>query len=108
VEGAVPTQDVTTVGERLVRGVLDHRVLSLIYHGERRIVEPYLVGIHEAGEPVLVGYQTGGGSRSGELPGWRTFIITEVQGAELLEEEFTPMPGFNPGAYPMLELFARA
>jgi len=31
-----------------------------------------------------------------------------VQGAELLEEEFTPMPGFNPGAYPMLELFARA
>ena len=67
----MPTQDVTTVGERLVRGVLDHRVLSLIYHGERRIVEAYLVGLHEAGEPVLVGYQTGGGSRSGELPGWR-------------------------------------
>ena len=57
---------------------------------------------------MLVAYQTGGGSRSGELPGWRTFIITEVQGAELLEEEFTPMPGFNPGGYPMLELFARA
>ena len=50
----------------------------------------------------------GDAEAAAELPGWRTFIITEVQGAELLEEEFTPMPGFNPGAYPMLELFARA
>ena len=104
----MPTQDLTTVGERLVRGVLDHRVVSLIYHGERRVVEPYLVGIHEAGEAVLVGYQTGGASRSGEVPGWRTVIVTEVQGAELLDEQFTPMPGFIPGGYPMLELFARA
>jgi hypothetical protein len=56
----------------------------------------------------MVGYESGGWSRSGEVPGWRTFIVTEVQGAELLDEQFTPMPGFNPGAYPMLELFARA
>ena len=96
----MPTQDVTTVGERLVRGVLDHRVLSLIYHGERRIVEPYLVGIHEAGEPVVVGYQTGGGSRSGELPGWRTFIITEVQGAELLGGGVHPDDGLQSRGIP--------
>ena len=105
----MPTQDVTTVGERLVRGVLDHRVLSLIYHGERRVVEPYLVGIHEAGEPVLVGYQTGGGSRSGELPGWRTFITTAIDEVEVTDEAFAGARGdLNLSAHTMLEIFARA
>jgi hypothetical protein len=104
----MPTQDVLTTGEWLVRGVLEHRTLSLVYHGFRRTVEPYLVGIHEAGEPILVGFQTAGGSHSGEVPGWRTFITTEVQSVELLDQGFTPVPGFDPGGYPLLELFARA
>ena len=28
--------------------------------------------------------------------------------AELLDDRFDPAPGFNPGGYPLLELFARA
>ena len=41
-------------GERLVRAILDRRVVRLIYQGLPREIEPHMVGIHEAGEPILV------------------------------------------------------
>jgi hypothetical protein len=66
-------QDLTN-GERLVRAILDHRVVEFAYDGYRRTVEPYLLGLHEAGEPILLGYQTAGaamyrdGAPSSPLP----------------------------------------
>ena len=65
--------------ERLVRVTLEHRVVTLVYQGLRRTVEPHLIGMHEAGEPLLVGYQTGGFSGSGEVPGWRTRLAWRVR-----------------------------
>ena len=98
----------TTASERLVRAILDRRTVNLMYHGLRRVVEPHLIGIHEAGEPMLVAYQTGGFSHSGDLPGWRTFITTEIEAAEPLDETFTPRSDFSPWAHAMVEVFARA
>lgn len=98
-----------TTGERLVRAILDHRLVQFGYLGYRRTVEPYLLGLHEAGEPLLVGYQTAGGSRTAEIPGWRTFVTTAIEEVELMNRKFTgPPPGFNPHGHSMLEIFARA
>jgi hypothetical protein len=95
--------------ERLVRAVLEHRVVHFRYHGQARTVEPKLIGLHEAGEPMLVGYQTGGGSNSGELPGWRTFITTAIDEVEVTEDRFDGGRGdLNLAAQPMIEIFARA
>ena len=95
-------------GERLVRAILERRVVRLIYQGLPREIEPHMVGIHEAGEPILVAYQTGGYSHSGDLPGWRTFIITEI---ERVEETDTTFPqarsDFTDQFYQMLEIFAK-
>ena len=44
-----------TPAEALVRAVLEHRTVTLVYEGLRRVVEPHLVGIHEAGEPIAAG-----------------------------------------------------
>src|SRR5919206_2198609 len=86
-----------TTGERLVRAILDHRVIEFAYQGYRRTVEPYLLGIHEAGEPILLGYQTAGASQSGEIPGWRTFITTAIGDVEVTDRTFGgPRAGFNP------------
>lgn len=63
------------------RAILDHRVVEFVYHGYRRTVEPYLLGLHEAGEPLLLGYQIAGPSHSGEIPGWRTFVTTGIGGS---------------------------
>jgi hypothetical protein len=101
-------QELTT-GERLVRAILDHRVVEFGYDGFRRTVEPYLLGIHEAGEPILLGYQTAGFSHSGEIPGWRTFITTAIGEVMITERTFAgPRSDWNPLGHAMLEIFARA
>jgi hypothetical protein len=98
-----------TNGERLVRAILDHRVVEFVYQGYRRTVEPYLVGLHEAGEPLLLGYQTAGPSHSGEIPGWRTFITTGIGEVDVTDRSFAgPRSDFNPYGHSMLEIFARA
>ena len=58
-----------STGERLVLAILDHQVVRIRYQGRDRTVEPHLLGIHEAGEPILVAYQTGGTSERGDVPG---------------------------------------
>ena len=88
---------------------LDHRVIRIRYQDRERTVEPHMVGIHEAGEPMLVAYQTGGTSRSGDIPGWRTFITTSVDEVEITDRHFPgPRPDFDLEAHPMVEIFARA
>lgn len=95
--------------ELAVRATLEHRVLSFRYHGLRRTVEPHLIGTHEAGEPLLVAFQTGGESTSGEVPGWRTFNTVEMESVEIAAEVFPgPRPGFTPPRHAMVEIFARA
>jgi hypothetical protein len=69
-----------SVGERLVRAVQDHRVVELVYHGHQRTVEPHMVALHGAGEPVLFAYQT--------FP--------------------SPRGDFAPSASDLVEVFARA
>ena len=100
---------VETGTERLVHAVLEHRTVSFTYRGLRRTVEPHLIGIHEAGEPLLVAYQTAGFSGSSELPGWRTFVTTEIESVEPETAVFAgPRPDFSAEAHAMLEIFARA
>ena len=102
-------QRVEDLGEQLVRAILDHRVIRLRYQGLDRVVEPHLLGIHEAGEPMLIGYQTAGPSRSGDIPGWRTFITTSIEDVELTDERFTmPRSDMNVRSQSMTEIFARA
>jgi hypothetical protein len=96
-----------TPAEQLVRAVLDHRTVTLVYQGLRRVVEPHLVGIHAAGEPMVAAFQTGGFSHSGDLPGWRTFITTKVESVDPREERFTPRSDGERMAEGMVEIFAR-
>ncbi|MBA3555555.1 MAG: WYL domain-containing protein [Gemmatimonadales bacterium] len=95
--------------EQAVRATLEHRALSFDYQGLRRTVEPHLVGIHETGEALLVAYQTGGGSKSGDVPGWRTFATDKMEAVEIADQLFpSPRPDFNLTAHAMVEIFARA
>ena len=98
-----------TDAEHLVQAVLGHRTVSFRYQGLLRTVEPHLVGLHEAGEPLLIAYQAEGASRSGDLPGWRTFIVTEIEDLSLSDRQFAgPRLDFDTAAHRMLVVFARA
>jgi len=99
----------STVGEILVHAVQNHRVVDLVYHGFRRSVEPYMVGIHQAGEAILLGYQIAGFSQRGDVPGWRTFILSEITEVIATDRVFTSGRGdFNRNDSRMTEIFARA
>jgi WYL domain-containing protein len=96
-------------GERLVLAVLDHLVARIRYQGRDRVIEPQLIGIHEAGEPMLVAYQTAGGSQSGDVPGWRTFITTSIEDVEVTDQRFSgPRGDLDITVHRMIEIFARA
>ena len=97
-----------TPAEALVRAVLEHRTVNLVYEGLRRVVEPHLVGIHENGEPMAAAFQTGGFSHSGDVPGWRTFITTKVESVDPRDETFAPRSDCERMAEGMVEVFARA
>jgi hypothetical protein len=104
-----PSPELAMPGERLVRAILEHRLVGFTYQGRERIVEPHLLGLHEAGEPMLLAYQTAGASRSGDVPGWRTFITTSMERVEILDQTFPgPRSDMRTAAAPMLEIFARA
>jgi hypothetical protein len=91
------------------RSILDHRVVEFVYQGYRRTVEPYLLGLHDAGEVLLLGYQTAGPSHSGEIPGSRTFITTGIGEVDVTDRSFAgPRSDFNPYRHSMLDIFARA
>jgi predicted DNA-binding transcriptional regulator YafY len=107
--GAGPRVEETTGSERLVKAILARRVVTFFYRGLARTVEPHMLGLHEAGESLLVAYQTGGASGAGELPGWRTFLTSEIERVEVSDREFPgPRPDFDPAAHGMIEVFARA
>jgi hypothetical protein len=98
-----------TFGERLVLAVLDHLVVRIRYQERDRVIEPQLIGIHEAGEPMLVAYQTAGGSQSGDVPGWRTFITTSIEDVEVTDQRFSgPRGDLDITVHRMIEIFARA
>ena len=96
-----------TKGQQLIRAVQEHRVLELTYKGHRRTVEPHIVAWHEAGEPVVYAFQTAGTSQSGDLPGWRTLIVSEIEDLVLTNRTFPgPRRDFDPSG--LMEVFARA
>ena len=75
--------------ELLVRAILERRLLHFSYGGYPRVVEPHAYGVSTAGEVVLHGYQTAGGSASEPPPGWRTFTVAEMGEIVVAETGFS-------------------
>jgi predicted DNA-binding transcriptional regulator YafY len=83
--------------EPLIRRALaERRLLEFTYHDHVRRVEPHALGRLTDGDVVLLAWQVAGGSRSEPPPGWRNFLLTDIEGLELLVETFTPRPDYRP------------
>ena len=68
--------------------IRDKRVITMVYAGHRRIVEPYIHGNTSAGIEVLLGFQRQGGSTSGYRSSWRTFHVAKISCLELTNIAF--------------------
>lgn len=90
--------------EPLLTAIRERRLVSFHYQGHDRVVEPHACGIVAGGEAVLHGYQIGGNSASGGLPGWRTFSVSKIGALKITEERFAgPRPdrGSRPRLAPL-------
>lgn len=79
------------------KAIRKRRKISFQYRGELRVVEPHLVGLNDAEHPTLSAWFVDGYSESGSGPGWRDYLLAEVDEAQILEETFPgPRVGYHP------------
>ncbi len=82
----------------IITAIKEKKILSFIYSGHARIVEPHVYGINE-GSQQLLGYQTRGSSSSGAVPEWRRFKISAMQNLQILNEFFPGRRDFPSGKH---------
>jgi hypothetical protein len=79
--------------ETICRAIEKRRLLSFIYKGEARTVEPYILGFDEKGALILSAVQTLGGSGAG----FRTYAVEGISALALTSRHFPPNhPDYNP------------
>lgn len=81
------------VDEVLRAGIEQKRLVSFLYKGKPRVIEPHDYGVQNGSIKVL-GYQVGGSS-SGVLPNWRWFEANLISDISLLASHFA---GGRPGS----------
>ncbi len=81
----------------LIRAIQNKIVITFYYRGHLRFVEPHTYGVFKnSRQDALVGYQTLGGSNTGGIPAWRTFLINEIFNLDLSQNNFIKSrPGFR-------------
>ena len=93
VEKSIPAADVTGV---LKQALKERRVVTFTYHGHSRTAEPHALGKGTEGKPVLLAWQTAGGSQTEPPPGWRVFLLAEITGLTMTEKIFAkPRPDYG-------------
>jgi hypothetical protein len=83
----------------LVRAIAEHRVVELRYDQDSadRRVQPHVLYRTSAGKECVDTYQVEGPTHSGALPDWRLLDLQRIRRLHVLDEAFTPAPGYNPG-----------
>lgn len=84
----------------------ERRVFGFWYHDHARRVEPHALGRMKGGDLVLLGWQVEGGSRSEPPPGWRNFLVAEIEQLVISASGFAPRPDYRPEKTRFAELIA--
>lgn len=69
--------------------IQNKQLLSFVYDGYQRVVEPHTYGIDTKGHTALRAYQVRGGSDSGEDSGWKLFHVNEIRGLSMIQDHFS-------------------
>ena len=107
VERSQPHEEKFMVKSSICNAIKNCRQISIVYDGQVRIVDPYLIGITTAGNETLRAYQVRGYSERGGLPAWRIFTLKKISGVEILNTSFTIRPDYNPNDQAMVRFSCR-
>lgn len=76
----------------IARAIETRTLLIFTYHGEERTVEPHILGRSRTGNLMLSGWQ-----RSGDSPGWRNYLVEEIENLTRTAIRFRgARSGYNP------------
>lgn len=82
----------------IATAIQGRNLLSFVYDGYRRTVEPHTFGMDAKGHMALRAYQVSGGSESGEYVGWKLFHAHEMLSVTVQPQTFAgPRPGYKRG-----------
>lgn len=82
----------------IAAAIQGRNLLSFMYDGFHRTVEPHAYGMDTKGHMALRAYQVSGGSNSGEYVGWKLFHVHEMLSVSIQPLVFAgPRPGFRRG-----------
>ncbi|MBK5290558.1 MAG: hypothetical protein JJE04_02555 [Acidobacteriia bacterium] len=81
----------------LCAAAVQHRPISVLYDGARRLLCPHVLGYNQPGEWRVFCYQFGGESRSGPQPNggegiWRCLSLKNLSSVELLDGPWQTEP----------------
>ena len=79
---------------KITDAIRNRQVLTFLYHGHTRVVEPHTYGVDQKGHRALRAYQISGTSGSGSVPEWRIFHEAEITA---LSDSATKFAGRRPG-----------
>lgn len=93
----------------LVGAVEKRRVVTFVYRGHPRVVQPAAVGFRFSTlNRLMRGYQVGGSSSSRRLPDWRVFTIAKMRQLVITDEVFgEDPPGYRRGDRSMSRIYAQ-
>lgn len=91
----------------LMSAIKNWQVLSFVYKGKPRIVEPQSYGISATNKQLLRLRQTGGESDSGTINMGKLFDVAEISALRKTGAYFDEaLPGHNPNDSAMIQVFA--
>jgi len=74
----------------VVRAIGGHLVTEVVYEGGARVVHPHTLYVAKDGNELLLVWQVGGFSSSGDLPGWRNLLTEKFEEMTVTDEHFDP------------------
>lgn len=72
----------------IVDAIQSRSLLTFVYDGFMRTVEPHTYGTDTKGHLALRAYQVSGGSESGEYVGWKLFHVQNMQSVAVQPKTF--------------------
>lgn len=78
--------------QKIEQAIRSKSIVEFTYRGNRRIVEPHVLGVI-GGILQVLGYQTDGSSSSGGIPEWRRFELSRISKLSVTRDSF---PGRRP------------
>jgi hypothetical protein len=97
------------MNQTIINAINNMGILSFIYKGKPRVVEPHAYGMSSYGNDLLRAYQVGGySSSSGRLPKWRLFEVNEINNLSPTDEKFNEArPGYHSNDQIMVRIYAQ-